>query len=182
MLLSQHEMNQTKLKVARDVVQAFASDADELAASRVSRASALATALRPYLQYLETGVVPKELRDEVDRRLRQYRISMIWTDGITAETLAESEGRRYDTERNLIELGGDVVMGLDAGARLVAEYAELLPVAPESRADFTYPALVRPFGNLRRSLSFKHGAATMNRISSDNKLLLKCEVQTVKDQ
>lgn len=174
-------IDQAKLKLAHDAFKLFASDADALGANRANRASAIATALRPYLQYVHTGVVPKALHDNADKRFRQYRVSMVWTDVASAETIAESEGRRYDTERNLIELGGDVVSGLDTAAQLVAEYAAQLPVAPESLAEFTHAALARPFGNLRRSLSFKHGAATLNRVSKDNKLLLKCEVQTVKE-
>ncbi len=172
-------MNNNKLKIIEDAVKAFADDAAALSSVRANRTSAMITAMRPYVEYVMTGVIPKQIYDEGDRRLRQYRISMVWVEVRTGRVIAESHGRQYDSEGNLVEFGGEVVEGMDSIAHVIAEYARLLPF---DMRDFTYSALKRPVENLRSTLSFRGGAATMKRTSHNNQVQLICEIQKVKQE
>jgi hypothetical protein len=139
----------------------------EGAPRRVSLASAVASAFRPFLLHAAgEGPEPKLLRDFRDRRYRLYRVSLEFWDMERSERIADSIGREYDG--NVVSMyGGETVEGLDEAAETVASYAR--QIALEKREyetiilAFQADDMRRAFANLRPALSRGEGRATMRR-------------------
>jgi hypothetical protein len=172
--------NDTLEELARSVVEELRPDVAK-APHRANEASAIATLFRPYLQYASTGVKPPALYAKEDRRIKRWRISLeLWTNPDSVgtsfdELVAISEGRIRDSDGELMELGGDVVEGLDAAAHLVEDFAgELSP-------SFQLNAMCHALQNLRPTISRQGGSATMRRTSDCGEYHLIMDIQKETD-
>lgn len=144
--------------------------------ARSTPVSAYSSAFRPYLEAALTGIPPRPVISDTDRRKRPWRLSMeFWKiEGYTETCAASSPGRITDTRGEVLELGGDVVAGLDAAAELIADYASQCGA---NVPDFSIPAIARALQDLRSTLSRQQGKATMRRTSACGKWHLVCDVQ-----
>jgi hypothetical protein len=152
----------------------LAMEAQTATPKRSGPVSEVMTALRPWVDFYITGTPPKAVRDVADMRLRRWLISMEFVDLRTAERIAMSEGRRYDTDGTVSAYGGDIVTGLAAAAPLIAEYAgKALGTAQHG---FDAPTMQRALSNLRPAIALKNGHATMRRSSPCGTWHLICDV------
>jgi hypothetical protein len=144
---------------------------------RKTETSAIMTLFRPYVEKAITGYSPKTLRDDSDMRQKKWLLSMEWIDMRTGQVIAMSEGRAYRgttmKDREMISVGGDIVTGLEEGAKVIAEYAAAID-AP--MPDFSYETMRKALSFLRPTLSRERGFATMRRISEDKGIWLVCDI------
>lgn len=152
------QVDTEEIKLAREVVRVFG----RLAISRaqyVNEVTAITATLRPYLQHVMHGYLPRYMRNNMDLRRREWLISLQWYRN--AELVAESDGLRRDTGGTILHYGGDMVTGLDGAAELVAEYA----VQIGAPAEFAAEPMRLALANLRPTISRQGGRATMRRMS-----------------
>lgn len=137
---------------------------------------AFMTAFRPYVEAALTGVMPRPAAAREDRRKRLWRLSMeFWRRDGTSDTLvAVSPGRKTDAEGIVVDIGGDVVAGMDTAAELIADYAAGVGAMVP---DFQPAHILRALDDLRATISRQGGRATMRRVSSDGTWALVCDVQ-----
>ena len=159
-------MTQDLPNLAARVVEIL-TPAAQAGPKRANLTSAIATAFRPYIEAAVTGAPPKPLRDDQDRREKEWLVSMAWYRGPAGKhdtLIASSQGRVMDTSGTVRAYGGDIVRGLDAAADLVADAATEIG-APFS--DYGALPMRRYLGFLRATISKQGGYATGRRVSKD---------------
>jgi len=135
--------------------------ADDNAPMRKTAAGSILAAFRPYVEAELTGIAPKQLRDEADRRQKRWYVSFeFWTGSKLDVLAAESNGRQYSTTQEITRYGGDIVQGLDGAAELVEKYATELQ-APLTT--FGRVPMRQAFGYLRPTISRQSGYGVLRR-------------------
>lgn len=145
---------------------------EEAACNSVERAhenSTIATTLRPYIFAEVTGIPTKQVKDDVDHRLRRWFVSPEFWRAPRPMTdmdicVAVPAGRRTSVSGEMVKWGGDWVTGLNGAADLVEEFARQCGAPAETYAS---PAVRKALAYLRPTINRLGGYAKMVRVNPE---------------